>query len=81
MFSLQQIIATLIVYFEVGGINLILHQVLAFFNHREKVCKNSWYYSSFVPARPAPRHRECFSGACLTVSKDRSVVAIQEIGD
>ena len=76
MFSIEQIIAILIVYLKVGNVDIVLNELLSPSDFIEEMCKNSWYDSPLTPCVPST-HSVSLTRSGLPIGEYRSVVAIK----
>ena len=78
---LEEIVALLVVNFEVGSENLVFKFMFFCLYLTEKQAKGAWDDAAVSPCGTVATHCVGFTTTGLTVSKNRAVVTLQEICD
>jgi len=81
MFCLYQVVATLVIDFEITCEYFVLNTVCSLGYRGEKLAEHSWYEAALFPKRPTSRHSVGFTASSLSVGKYCSVVAVKEVHD
>jgi len=81
MFCLDQVVATLVIDFEIACEYFVLNAVRSLGYRGEKLAKHSWYQAALFPQRPTSGHSIGFAASSLSIGEYCPVVAVKEVHD